>query len=100
MAFKITKRTFPKQAMVIGTAGYTAMLCVLALERNGLNPQNGEILVTGATGGVGSVAISILNKLGYEVCASTGRKEYHDYIRTIGPIELSIDKSYQKKEDH
>lgn len=60
-----------KQAMAIGTAGYTAMLCVLALENNGVTPDNGEILVTGATGGVGSVAISILSKLGFNVCASS-----------------------------
>ena len=73
-----------KQAMAIGTAGYTAMLCVLTLEKNGVSPQNGEILVTGATGGVGSVAISLLNNLGYQVCASSGRSEHHEYIKSLG----------------
>ncbi|NCF10407.1 MAG: acryloyl-CoA reductase [Gammaproteobacteria bacterium] len=74
----------PKQAMAIGTAGYTAMLCVLGLERNGVTPDQGEILVTGAAGGVGSVAISILAKLGYDVIASTGRPEQADYLKSLG----------------
>ncbi|MCK5515230.1 MAG: alcohol dehydrogenase catalytic domain-containing protein, partial [Desulfobulbaceae bacterium] len=62
-----------RQAMAVGTAGYTAMLCVLALENHGVTPESGEILVTGAAGGVGSVAVSILSKLGYSVVAATGR---------------------------
>ena len=62
-----------RQAMAIGTAGYTAMLCVLALERHGLKNESGEILVTGANGGVGSIALALLSKLGYRVVASTGR---------------------------
>ena len=62
-----------RQAMAIGTAGYTAMLCVMALEHHGLKPANGDILVTGANGGVGGVAIALLSKLGYRVVASTGR---------------------------
>ena len=81
-----------KQAMAIGTAGYTAMLCVLALEKNGVTPDKGEILVTGATGGVGSVAITLLNKLGYQVCASSGRSEHNEYLKTLGAKRI-IDRS-------
>jgi acrylyl-CoA reductase (NADPH) len=77
-----------KQAMAIGTAGYTAMLCVLALEKNDVTPKDGEILVTGAAGGVGSVAVAILAKLGYKVVASTGRAETHDYLRGLGAAEM------------
>lgn len=73
-----------KQAMAIGTAGYTAMLCVLDLERMGLNADGSEILVTGAAGGVGSVATALLSRLGYRVLASTGRPEMHDYLRGLG----------------
>tara|TARA_B100000686_G_C16721423_1_gene935180 strand:- start:150 stop:1139 length:990 start_codon:yes stop_codon:yes gene_type:complete len=73
-----------KQAMAIGTAGYTSMLCVLALENNNITPDKGEILVTGATGGVGSVAISILSKLGYNICASSGRLEHTEYLKSLG----------------
>ena len=73
-----------KQAMAIGTAGYTSMLCVLALENNGISPNSGEILVTGASGGVGSVAISLLSKLGYTVCASSGRNEHAEYLKSLG----------------
>ncbi len=72
------------QAMAIGTAGYTAMLCVLALEDYGITPQSGEVWVTGAHGGVGSVAIAILAKLGYTVTASTGRPEGADYLKALG----------------
>ncbi len=63
----------PRQAMAIGTAGYTAMLCVLALERHGVTPGNGDVLVTGATGGVGSVAVALLASLGHRVVAATGK---------------------------
>jgi acrylyl-CoA reductase (NADPH) len=77
-----------KQAMGIGTAGYTAMLCVMALERNGVTPDQGEILVTGAAGGVGSVAISLLAKLGYTVVASTGRASEADYLKGLGAADL------------
>jgi len=73
-----------KQAMSIGTAGYTAMLCVMALEKNGVKPGTGEILVTGATGGVGSVAISLLSQLGYEVVASSGKAEQETYLKRLG----------------
>jgi acrylyl-CoA reductase (NADPH) len=81
---KLPEKFTQKQAMAIGTAGYTAMLCVLALEKNGITPDKGEILVTGATGGVGSIAISILNNLGYEVCASSGRAEHEKYLKSLG----------------
>jgi acrylyl-CoA reductase (NADPH) len=73
-----------KQAMAIGTAGYTAMLCVLALERHGVKPGEGEVLVTGATGGVGSVAIALLARLGYQVVAATGKAAEGDYLRSLG----------------
>lgn len=73
-----------RQAMIIGTAGYTAMLCVMALEDHGVAPESGEVLVTGAAGGVGSVAIALLSKLGYTVVASTGRPEEADYLASIG----------------
>jgi acrylyl-CoA reductase (NADPH) len=73
-----------KHAMAIGTAGFTAMLAVMALEAHGLTPEQGEVLVTGAAGGVGSVATAILAKLGYGVIASTGRPEQHDYLRSLG----------------
>lgn len=77
-----------QQAMAIGTAGYTAMLCVLALERHGVTPAHGEILVTGAAGGVGSVAIAVLAKLGYTVVAVSGRPEEADYIKHLGASEV------------
>lgn len=76
------------QAMAIGTAGYTAMLSVLALEAQGLTPERGEVLVTGASGGVGSVAVSILAKLGYQVVASTGRAEEEDYLKGLGAAAI------------
>ncbi|WP_234086899.1 MDR family oxidoreductase [Azonexus sp. R2A61] len=78
----------PQQAMAIGTAGYTAMLCVLALERHGVTPEHGEILVTGAAGGVGSVAVSILSKLGYTVVGVTGRMAESEYIKSLGASEV------------
>ena len=78
----------PAQAMAIGTAGYTAMLCVMALERHGVTPDKGEILVTGAAGGVGSVAVAILAKLGYTVVASTGRPAEGEYLKTLGAAEI------------
>ena len=81
---KLPEKFTTKQAMAIGTAGYTAMLCVLALEKNGVTPEKGEILVTGATGGVGSVAISLLAKLGYNVTASSGRAIHSEYLKSLG----------------
>ena len=78
-----------RQAMAIGTAGYTAMLAVMALERNGLTPAHGDVLVTGAAGGVGGVAIALLKRLGYRVIASSGRKaEQSDYLETLGAAEV------------
>lgn len=78
----------PRQAMAIGTAGYTAMLCVLALERHGVQPGHGEVLVTGATGGVGSVAIALLAKLGFSVVAATGKAAEADYLKRLGAASL------------
>ena len=74
----------PKQAMQIGTAGYTAMLSIIALEKQGITPQSGEILVTGANGGVGSFAIYLLNKLGFDVVATTGRMNEADHLEKLG----------------
>jgi acrylyl-CoA reductase (NADPH) len=77
-----------RQAAAIGTAGYTAMLCVLALEAHDVQPGAGPVLVTGAAGGVGSVAVAVLAKLGHEVHASTGRAEEADYLRALGAAEI------------
>lgn len=77
-----------KRAMAIGTAGYTSMLCVMALEKHGITPAAGEILVTGAAGGVGSVAVAILAKLGYAVVAATGRPQEGDYLRSLGAATI------------
>ena len=78
----------PRQAMAIGTAGYTAMLCVLALERHGVKPGDGEVLVTGATGGVGSVAIALLGRLGHRVVAATGKAAEADYLTGLGAADI------------
>jgi len=77
-----------RQAMAIGTAGFTAMLAVIALERHGMKTDAGDVLVTGAGGGVGSIAVSLLAALGYRVAASTGRPELHDYLVGLGAAEL------------
>jgi acrylyl-CoA reductase (NADPH) len=77
-----------RQAMAIGTAGFTAMLAVIALERHGLQPGAGDVLVTGAVGGVGSVAIALLSRLGHRVVASTGRPEQRDYLIELGAADL------------
>lgn len=77
-----------RQAMAVGTAGFTAMLSVMALEDHGLSPDKGEVLVTGAAGGVGSVATAILAHLGYEVAAVTGRPETEDYLKSIGAARI------------
>jgi acrylyl-CoA reductase (NADPH) len=76
------------QAAAIGTAGFTAMLSVLALQHNGVTPDSGDVLVTGANGGVGSVAIALLSKLGYRVIASTGRQEESEYLKALGAAEI------------
>jgi len=78
----------PKQAMQIGTAGYTAMLSVIALEKQGITPESGEILVTGANGGVGSFAIFLLNQLGYNVTAATGRLDQSEYLKELGAKQV------------
>lgn len=78
----------PRQSMAIGTAGYTAMLCVIALERHGVTPASGEILVTGAAGGVGSVAVAVLAKLGFRVAAVTGRLAEAEYLKRLGAAEI------------
>jgi acrylyl-CoA reductase (NADPH) len=78
----------PRQAMAIGTAGYTAMLCVMALERHGLVAGQGDVLVTGASGGVGSVAVALLSALGHRVVASTGKAAEHDFLRRLGAAEV------------
>jgi acrylyl-CoA reductase (NADPH) len=78
----------PRQAMAIGTAGYTAMLCVMALERHGLQPGDGEVLVTGATGGVGSVAIALLSRLGHRVVAASGKPQEADYLMALGAVTV------------
>ena len=84
----LPQRFTPQQAMAIGTAGYTAMLCVLALERQGVKPADGEIVVTGAAGGVGSVAVAVLAKLGYTVVAVTGRPQDGDYLKRLGAAQV------------
>jgi acrylyl-CoA reductase (NADPH) len=86
-----------RQAMMIGTAGYTAMLCVMALESHGVFPENGEILVTGANGGVGSISIALLSKLGYNIVASTGRPEQVEYLSALGATSI-IDRNELSKQ--
>jgi len=85
---RLPKSMSPRDAMAIGTAGYTAMLSVLALEHAGLNPARGPVIVTGAAGGVGSVAVALLAKLGYTIAASTGRPEEADYLKGLGATEI------------
>lgn len=81
---RLPERLSARQAMALGTAGYTAMLCVLALERQGVRPGDGEVLVTGATGGVGSVATMLLARAGHTVVAATGKVAEADYLKTLG----------------
>lgn len=78
----------PQQAMAIGTAGYTAMLCVMAIERHGVTPGDGEVLVTGATGGVGSIAVLLLSRLGYRVTASTGKSSEAGWLVQLGAKQV------------
>src|SRR5437899_11716838 len=89
---RLPQRISTRDAMAIGTAGYTAMLAVLALEKHGLSPSSGPIVVTGAAVGVGSVATAVLSKLGYHVIASTGRMSEADYLKGLGAAEV-IDRS-------
>lgn len=77
-----------RKAMIIGTAGFTAMLCVMALEDAGVRPQDGEIVVTGASGGVGSTAVALLHKLGYQVIAVSGRESTHEYLKSLGASRI------------
>ncbi len=84
----LPKKIAPRQAMAIGTAGYTAMLCVMALQDDDVMPEDGDILVTGAAGGVGSVAIALLAELGYRVIASTGRMTEAPYLNSLGAAEI------------
>lgn len=77
-----------RKAMIIGTAGFTAMLCVMALEEAGVRPGDGEIVVTGASGGVGSTAVALLHKLGYQVVAVSGRESTHDYLKRLGASRI------------
>ena len=86
-----------RQAMAIGTAGYTAMLCVLALENHGILPQHGDILVTGASGGVGSVAVALLSKLGYRVVATTGRLGEKDFLIGLGAADVRDRADFSEK---
>lgn len=86
-----------RQAMAIGTAGYTAMLCVMALEHHGIQPDSGDLLVTGASGGVGSVAVAILNKLGYRVVAMTGRMQERNYLQGLGAADVIDRKDFSEK---
>lgn len=85
---KLPESISTRQAMAIGTAGYTSMLCVLALEDGGVTPEHGDILVTGAAGGVGSIAISILSNLGYRVVASTGRVTESQFLKDLGASDI------------
>ena len=85
---KLPASISPRRAMAIGTAGYTSMLCVMALEKHGLTPASGEVLVTGAAGGVGSVATAILARLGYTVVAATGRPAEGDYLKSLGATTI------------
>lgn len=85
---KIPDALTEQDAMGIGTAGFTAMLCIFALEQHGLKPDDREVLVTGAGGGVGSMAVALLASLGYTVTASTGRPETHDYLKELGAHEI------------
>src|SRR6478672_1153003 len=85
---KLPAQISPKRAMAIGTAGYTSMLCVLALEKHGVGPASGEVLVTGAAGGVGSVAVAILARLGYQVVAATGRPQEAEYLKELGAATI------------
>ena len=88
-----------RRAMAIGTAGYTSMLCVMALEKHGLTPAAGEILVTGAAGGVGSVAVAILAKLGFTVVAAPGRPQEADYLRALGATTIMDRKALTEAAD-
>ncbi len=86
-----------RQAMAVGTAGYTAMLCVMALQDHGIDPGDGDILVTGAAGGVGSIATAILANLGYRVVAVTGRPEQAEFLRSLGATDIAARSDFAEK---
>ncbi len=88
-----------KETMIYGTAGFTAAQCVLQLQQMGLRPEQGEVLVTGATGGVGSVGVALLAKLGYPVVAATGKAQSHDFLRQLGAKEI-IDRNELRDDPH
>jgi acrylyl-CoA reductase (NADPH) len=94
---KLPSKIDTRQAMAIGTAGYTAMLCVMALEQHGIKPDAGNILVTGASGGVGSVAVAILSQLGYSVVATTGRMAEKDYLLSLGASDVIERQGFSEK---
>jgi len=96
MLVKLPAGLSTKRAMALGTAGFTAMLAVMALERHELKPGAGEVLVTGAAGGLGSVAVTLLSRLGHQVTASTGRTATHDYLRELGATTI-IDRAVLAK---
>ncbi len=85
---RLPKGMTTRRAMAMGPPGYTAMLCILALEKHGIRPGDGDILVTGATGGVGSIAVAVLGKLGYKVVASTGKLAESDYLKELGAAKV------------
>ena len=94
---KLPESLSTRQAMAIGTAGYTAMLCILALEHHGIAPTHGNVLVTGAAGGVGSIAVAILSKLGYRVTATTGRLQESDFLKSLGASDVIDRGPYAEK---
>jgi acrylyl-CoA reductase (NADPH) len=94
---KLPQGLTPRQAMAVGTAGYTSMLCVMALEKHGLTPDSGDILVTGSAGGVGSVAVLLLAKLGYRVVAVTGRMEEEPFLKGLGAAEVIDRQGFAEK---
>ena len=96
---KLPAAVSTKRAMAIGTAGYTSMLCVMALEKHGVKPANGEVLVTGAAGGVGSVAVAILARLGYSVVAATGRPQEGEYLKSLGAATIMDRKELVEAQD-
>ena len=97
---RLPARNSARDAMAIGTAGYTAMLAVMALERHGVTPQQGPVIVTGAAGGLGSVAVALLAKLGFAVIASTGRPTEADYSKAWGPVKSSSARSSSARSNH
>jgi len=99
VAVAIARGLTLKQAMQIGTAGLTAMFCVMALEEHGVRPDKGEIIVTGATGGVGCVAVMLLAKLGYRVVASTGKADAHEFLKSLGAHEVIDRNELAKRSD-